>query len=771
MKPVPRWFLLAGAVLATVHANAQVAAGALLPGQPPNAQLWWAGSSAAKIRPGQTPPARRDEAIRIRCARNETDAAQLIVRPAGALAGFVIEPAPLVGRDGAAIAPGQIEILEVGQVHIAQPTDRAGAPGPWPDPLFPISAPLDLAANANHAFWIRIHAPRDARPGIYRGELRLRARGWAAVAPLELTVYDFTLPDRMTCTTAFGFSPNNVFRYHRLQTEADKRAVLEKYWATFAAHHISPYNPAPLDPIRVRWPDARPPEGAVSPWLGLRMVTNETHSGAGALLIYDDRPDQNVTVTYEPLIPIPAKGLRVSAWHRTAVPGHRFMVSINHFDADRKWMSGRNNDITLRGSGAWQQIDELITGFPPGARFVQFHARATTWTDAGEGIGLVWFDDISMVDADTGDELVKGGDFEPQRRTEPVLPLDQLEVRLDFAAWDRAMDRAMSQYHFNSFQVHIPGIGGGTFHAISEPSLLGFAEDTPEYPVLFDSYCRQLEAHLEARGWLEAAFVYWFDEPSPDQYPFVQNGFDKLKRSCPGIARMLTEQVEPGLIGGPNIWCSITDAYDHERAEARRKFGEKFWWYVCTGPKAPYAGLFIDHPAPELRIWLWQTFQRNIEGILVWESTYWTSDAAYPDPQRPQNPYTDPMSWTSGYSTPAGDKRPWGNGDGRFLYPPIAAANADSAGPVLDGPVDSIRWEHLRDGLEDYEYLAMLRRILDADAGRIPTGLESEARQLLIVPASITASLTEFTADGEPIERHRDLVARMIERLGRSAGR
>jgi hypothetical protein len=324
---------------------------------------------------------------------------------------------------------------------------------------------------------------------------------------------------------------------------------------------------------------------------------------------------------------------------------------------------------------------------------------------------------------------------------------------------------AMDRHHFNSFLVHIPGMGGGTFHDISQPGLLGFGEDTPEYPVLFDSYCRQLEAHLASKGWLDEAFIYWFDEPSADQYPFVMNGFAKLKRSCPRIARMLTEQVEPGLLGGPDIWCSITDNYDHKRAEERRKHGEKFWWYVCTGPKAPYAGLFIDHPAPEMRLWLWQTFQRNIEGILVWETTYWTSSAAYPDAKRPQNPYTDPMSWTSGYSTPAGDRRPWGNGDGRFIYPPLAAADGNATAPILDGPVDSIRWEQLRDGIEDYEYLSILRRRLAEHRPTLPAETYQRLARLLVVPESITRSLTEFANDGAPIEQQRDLVARAIEEL------
>ncbi|MCC6823040.1 MAG: DUF4091 domain-containing protein, partial [Verrucomicrobia subdivision 3 bacterium] len=261
-------------------------------------------------------------------------------------------------------------------------------------------------------------------------------------------------------------------------------------------------------------------------------------------------------------------------------------------------------------------------------------------------------------------------------------------------------------------------------------------------------------------------FIYWFDEPSADQYPFVMNGFAKLKRSCPRIARMLTEQVEPDLLGGPDIWCSITDNYDHARAEQRRKQGEKFWWYVCTGPKAPYAGLFIDHPAPELRIWLWQTFQRNIVGILIWETTYWTSSAAYPDAKHPQNPYADPMSWTSGYSTPEGERQPWGNGDGRFLYPPLAASDAKNEAPVLEGPVDSIRWEQLRDGIEDYEYLCILRRRLAERRSALSAAAYQKLAQLLEVPENISRSLTEFAADGAPIEQQRARVARAIEELG-----
>jgi hypothetical protein len=177
--------------------------------------------------------------------------------------------------------------------------------------------------------------------------------------------------------------------------------------------------------------------------------------------------------------------------------------------------------------------------------------------------------------------------------------------------------------------------------------------------------------------------------------------------------------------------------------------------------------LFIDHPATELRVWLWQTWKRNIEGILVWQTNYWTSSAAFPDPEHPQNPYEDPMGWVSGYSTPKGNKRAWGNGDGRFIYPPEAAADAHPAGPVLEGPVDSIRWEMLRDGIEDYEYLAILKRLLIAKKNKLTAQQYKQYSTLLDVPEAITKNMTNFTKDPTPIEAHRDKVARAIAKLNK----
>jgi len=567
--------------------------------------LWWA-SSGWKISRDKPVPETAGRALTIRAARNEAEAAQLVVRPTFPLNGLTIRTGVLTGPDGVTIGGKNVEVLEVRYVNVTQPTDKSSVAGLWPDPLPPLRGPIDLEADKNQPFWVRVKVPRRARAGIYTGKIELAAQDYNADVTLRVEVYDFVLPDRMTCTTAFGFSPGNVFRYQKLTEGKHGRQVLEKYWANFSSHHISPYDPAPLDGFKVSWPE----------------VTDSIKS-------------------------------------------------------------------------------------------------------------------------------------------------DQLKPVFDWTAWDKAMQRAIGHYHFNSFRLRIPGLGGGSFHARYEPELLGFSEDTEQYKAAFNAYCHQLQEHLRSKGWLDEAFIYWFDEPAPKDYEFVMNGFRKLKDAAPDVNRMLTEQVEPNLVGGPNIWCPVSRNYKHEPAEQRRKHGEKFWWYVCTGPKAPYCTLFIDHPGTELRVWLWQSWQRKIDGILVWQTNYWTSSAAYPDRDHPQNPYEDPMGWRSGYSTPKGVKKAWGNGDGRFIYPPEAAANAHPAAPVLDGPVESIRWEMLRDGIEDYEYLAILQKLLRAKKDELATRQQENYAGLLEVPEDITSDMTTFTKDPAPIETRRDRIARAIGRLNK----
>ncbi|MBP7934064.1 MAG: DUF4091 domain-containing protein [Phycisphaerae bacterium] len=336
-------------------------------------------------------------------------------------------------------------------------------------------------------------------------------------------------------------------------------------------------------------------------------------------------------------------------------------------------------------------------------------------------------------------------------------------AKVDFTRFDPAMAEAVAKNHITAFNLSIPGMGGGTFHERYEGEIAGFKAGSPEYEAMFSSMVKQLEQHLRDKGWLDLAYIYWFDEPDEKDYEFVRRGMERIHRYGPGLRRMLTEEPADALAGAVDLWCPLTPNLHPDMAGRRRAAGDHFWWYVCCGPRAPYCGLFIDHPATDLRVWLWQTWQHQVEGILIWSSTYWTSSAAFPDSL--QNPYEDPMGYVSGYSTPKGTKLYWGNGDGRFLYPPLAAAGGSDKA-VLDGPVSSIRWEMLREGVEDVDYLHILKNRLDAQPAGASSERIAEARRLLQVPREITASMTDYTFDSRPIYERRAMIAAMIERLG-----
>ncbi len=337
-------------------------------------------------------------------------------------------------------------------------------------------------------------------------------------------------------------------------------------------------------------------------------------------------------------------------------------------------------------------------------------------------------------------------------------------AQVDFTMFDRAAAKWLGEHHFNSFLLPLHGMGGGTFHDRHLGDLEGFKEGTPEHARLFHDYLRQIERHLRERGWLDQAYTYWFDEPDSKDYEFVTDGMKRIKAAAPGIKRMLTEQPEPKLSGNVEIWCALTPEWTPEKVAARRAAGEEVWWYICTGPKAPYVTEFIDHPGTELRLWPWQSWQYGVQGILIWATLYWNSATAYPEPQL-QDPWQDPMSWQVGYGLESGKKSPWGNGDGRFLYPPRRPLSDTS--PCLDGPVNSLRWENLRDGMEDYEYFWLLNREIERVASaKGETKLVQEARALLKVPAEISEDLKHFTTDPRLMLQHRERVARMIERLG-----
>ncbi|MBO7722580.1 MAG: DUF4091 domain-containing protein, partial [Thermoguttaceae bacterium] len=109
------------------------------------------------------------------------------------------------------------------------------------------------------------------------------------------------------------------------------------------------------------------------------------------------------------------------------------------------------------------------------------------------------------------------------------------------------------------------------------------------------------------------------------------------------------------------------------------------------------------------------------------------------------------------------------NGDGRLFYPPLSAATPGrNDGKVnTEDPVDSIRLEELREGIEDYEMLLTLRERYEAKKAALPQEEREEIEKLFDF-SDITTDMTHFTDDPAVILLHRARVAEAIQRLGKA---
>ncbi|MBP1660882.1 MAG: hypothetical protein H6P95_2074 [Candidatus Aminicenantes bacterium] len=757
----PRWPIafLAAFVVLSLSVPARAAGtgtagyGYLVQAGPPCA-VWWA-EGAYKVMRDDPVPAAAQEVVRIAAARNEYEPFLIVLRPSTRLDAVRIAAGPLINAKGGTIGAPNVSVRHVEYVKVSTPTDALGRAGWWPDPLPPYDGPFEAAADENHPLWITVRVPRDAAPGLYRGEVSLSAEGWSCRVPVELGVRAFALPERSSVRSSFGLPTGDIKAYHNLETREELKRVVDLYYQDMREHRVAPTSPFELYPMKAA------ASGVF--WKGGEFVAEGVHAGRRALKITDDTVEKNAAAEYDALIPLGGSApLKLTLWARTAAAGQRYTVLCEFFTAEGTWIAGANLLRVFEGSTDWKQESFDFPRLPGEASGLKLSLFPAFRDNGGTSVGTAWFDDIVLQAAPKGpeariDSLLRGGDFE--------MPLEGMTITVDFSEFDRGARRILDELGFNAYNLPLEGLGTGSFYSRQEGTFFGFRQGTPEYDALLSQYLKQVEKHLAANGWLGREYIYWFDEPDPKDYPFVREGMLNIRKNAPRLTRFITEhRPGPEIMDVSEIGCTIFDRVDPKAVAELAPKGREFWSYLCTGPKSPWVTLFIDHPAVNLRMWLWMTYAWGLEGILVWRADYWNSPTLFP-PGVLQNPWADPMSYTVGYGVPYGQVNHWGNGDGRFLYPPNREPGRDRT-KYLCGPVDSVRWEILREGIEDYEYFVLLRVAIAAAGGKSKLkAAAGEAAKLLDIPASIFTTGKDYTKDPLELLRHRAKVAAAIEKL------
>jgi hypothetical protein len=228
-------------------------------------------------------------------------------------------------------------------------------------------------------------------------------------------------------------------------------------------------------------------------------------------------------------------------------------------------------------------------------------------------------------------------------------------------------------------------------------------------------------------------------EPMEPGWPKLLEAITQWKAAAPDIpVSVSTIGIRPFLPDACDLWCihaQVLDTPNGLDILKRIGGGREVWWYVSNTPPRPYGNFFVDFAGIEHRILFWQAWALGIRGMQYWNVDY------IPAWQNPERDLLD--------ATPV-------NGDGALVYP----------GP--DGPINSIRWEIIRDGIEDYDYLSLF---MDRRAKLLEQGgqeaLLSRAAEVFNLE-KIVPSLVTFTRESQLLLQKRAEIAGMIEEMDRA---
>jgi len=232
-------------------------------------------------------------------------------------------------------------------------------------------------------------------------------------------------------------------------------------------------------------------------------------------------------------------------------------------------------------------------------------------------------------------------------------------------------------------------------------------------------------------------YTYLKDEPNDEEaYRFVQK-WGKAVREIGSVVKVLVveqtwaqDEEWGNLHGAVDIWCPLFSLFKQESAVKRQALGETIWTYTALCQRDPTPWWHIDYPLLNYRVPMWISWRYRIRGLLYWGGmSYWN---------QVEDPWTDPKTLDR-----RGDqgKGPLYNGEGTIAYPGRAVG--------YDGIASSLRMKALRDGIEDYEYLAILER----------AGLADEAQKVIM---SVAGSWYHWETDPAVYEKVRSRLAEMI---------
>ena len=283
----------------------------------------------------------------------------------------------------------------------------------------------------------------------------------------------------------------------------------------------------------------------------------------------------------------------------------------------------------------------------------------------------------------------------------PIIKIGDGNVRLQWSEYDSLMEPFLAGRVFSPDE---PLSGAkATSVAVHTPPLIKTAEQQVQF-------WRQVAQHFREKGWFDRLFNYLWDEPKANSFPAMAELGRTVHQADPELRNLVTAPLHPDWSDFIDVWTPPINCFERkahqydfcnpmvERTAYQPELakGKQLWWYQACGSHGcsviggeyfkGWPSYMIDDAPVRNRIMEWLSWKYGMQGEL-----YYSMDEAFvrkPDVWKDVNLYS-------------------GNGDGTLFYP----GRPQVIGGTKQIPVESIRLKLIREGLEDYEYLAMLTKL------------------------------------------------------------
>ena len=260
-----------------------------------------------------------------------------------------------------------------------------------------------------------------------------------------------------------------------------------------------------------------------------------------------------------------------------------------------------------------------------------------------------------------------------------------------------------------------------------------------ERQYLLRIFLTQLYEHLDEKGWAARLVVHLADEPTQANAESYCQLAEFVKSVLPTVHR-IDAVMNEGLDGAVDIRVpQIQEVRDD--AESRPK-SEELWFYTCLAPQGPYPNRFLDYASLKTRIMHWLNWRYDATGYLHWGYNWW-------------------RQWQG-----SGPCNPFYTATGESERLPVGALRLPPGDPCVvypgeSGICNSIRWEMVRKGMEDYEYLKLLEDRVSHSKPTRPAA-KNGAKVLADIRTKIVPSHSKYTTDEKVFLKGRDTLSKAI---------